>query len=92
MTNKARFLQKKKKKRQPEFGPNGPKSCPKQGFCYFFKFASLVLLEIAYKDSLQQRQTSSRGKIHDKHFRGPYLGQRSQNQAQNYIFLPFPQV
>ena len=41
-------------------GPNlgqaksGPKSGPKLGFCHFLKFVSLVFLEIAYNDSLQQ--------------------------------------
>ena len=39
----------------PEFGPYGPKSGSKLGFfCHFFKFGSLVLLEIGYNDSLQQ--------------------------------------
>ena len=37
-------------------------------FCYFLKFGSLVILEIAYNDSLQQCVTSSRDKIHKENF------------------------
>ena len=71
MTDEARFLKKKKKKWQPEFGPNRPKSGPKLGFFHFLKFDSLVFveLEIAYNGSLQQCVTSGRGKIHKKTFR-----------------------
>ena len=54
MTDEARFL---KKKLQPEFGPIGRKSGPK---CRFLEFGSLVFLEIAYSDSLQQCLISSR--------------------------------
>ena len=35
-------------------------------FCHFFKFDSLVFLEVAYSDSLQQCLTSARGKTHEK--------------------------
>ena len=55
VTDRARFL---KKNWQPEFGPNWRKSGPKLGFFLFFKFGSLVYLEIAYNDSLQQCLTS----------------------------------
>ena len=54
-------------------------------FC-FLKFGSLIFLEIAYNDSLQQYLTSSRDKVHEKKFWGPNLCQRGQNQAQNQIF------
>ena len=37
-------------------------------FCHFLKFGSLVFLEIAYNDSLQQCLISSRGKTHKKKF------------------------
>ena len=47
----------------PKFGPKVPKSGPKLVlFLHFLKFASLVFLEIAYNDSLQQCITCSRGK------------------------------
>ena len=49
-------------------GPNEQKSVPKLDFCHFLKFGSLVFLEIAYNDSLQQCITSSRGKILKKSF------------------------
>ena len=61
---------KKKKERKKIDGPNlgqmdkiGPKT---KFFCHLLKFSSLVFLEIAYDDSLQQWLTSSRGKIHKK--------------------------
>ena len=37
-------------------------------FCHFLKFSSLVFLEIAYNDSLQQCLTSSTDKIYEKFF------------------------
>ena len=43
-------------------------------FCCFFKFGSLVFLEIAYGDSLQQCITSSRGKTHKKDWGGGKFG------------------
>ena len=58
-------------------------------FCCFLKFGSLIFLEIAYNDSLQQCLTSSRDKIHEKHFWGPNLCQWGQNQAQNQVICHF---
>ena len=52
-------------------GQNWPRN---QVFCQFLQFVSLAFFEIAYNDSLQQCLTSSRGKIHEKKFRGPKLG------------------
>ena len=49
-----------------KFGPKGPKSCLNLDFCYFFKFGSLVFLEIGYSDSLQQYVTCNRGRTHKK--------------------------
>ena len=46
--------------------PIGPKSGLNQVFCHFLEFSSLVLCEIACNNSLQQRLTSSRGKIYKK--------------------------
>ena len=44
--------------------------------CDFLKFGSVVFLEIAYNDSLQQFLTFSRSKICEKFFLGPSLGWR----------------
>ena len=52
-------------------------------FFHFLEFGSLVFLEIAYYDSLQQCVTSSRGKTQEKKFWGPNLGETSENWAQN---------
>ena len=61
----------------PKFGPKVPKSGPKLVlFLHFLKFASLVFLEIAYNDSLQQCLTK-------KKFLAPNLSQMGQNRAQN---------
>ena len=57
-----------KKKRQPEFGSKGSKLVPKLGFCLFLKFGSLVFLEIACNDSLQQCLTSSKVRSTKKNF------------------------
>ena len=43
---------------------------------WIFKFGSLVFLEIAYKDSLQQCIASSRGEI-DRKLWGPYLAKEA---------------
>ena len=59
----------------------------------FLKFGSLVFLDIAYNDSLQQCITSSRGKTHQKNpyknFWGPNLGQRCQNRPGTRFFFHF---
>ena len=53
----------------PKFGPNEPKSNPEiRFFPHFLKFGSLVFLEIACNDSLQQCLTSSRGITYEKKF------------------------
>ena len=63
--------------------PKGPKLDPKLGFLSFLKFGSLVFLEIAYSDSLQQCITSNRGKPM-KIFLGDQLWVKTgQDQAQN---------
>ena len=83
VTDRARFLKKKKKNWQSQFGPNGPKSGPKLDFCHFLKLGSLVCLEIAYNDSLQQFLTSSRGKIHKKDL-GPRFVPKGPSRTQKY--------
>ena len=63
---------------------NGAKIGPEtRFFCHYLKFGSLVFLEIAYNDSLQQCLTSSRGEIYEKKIGGPNFGQTGQNQARN---------
>ena len=64
------------------FEPKGPKLGPKLGVLPFLKFGLLVVLEIAYNDSLQQYGISSRSKIHEKKKLGPKSGLK-------LGFLPF---
>ena len=52
-------------------------------FCHFLRFGSLVFLEIAYNDSLQQCITPSRGKNHKKIFWEPNLGQKGAKSDPN---------
>ena len=73
----------KKKKNGGKFGPNGTKSGPQLGFLLFSQVWFIVFLEIAYNNTVQQFLTSIRGKIYEKKFGGPNLGQRDQNWAQN---------
>ena len=58
-------------------------------FCHFLKFGSLVFLEIAYSDSLQQCITTRRGKTHEKIFGDQLWIKTDQNQAQNLFFCHF---
>ena len=63
-----------------EFGLKGSKLVLKLGFFYhFLKVGTLVFLEIAYSDSLQQCLTFSRGKIYEEKFWGSNLVERDQN-------------
>ena len=65
----------------------GPKSGPRLGFLSFFRFGSLVFLEIAYNISFQQCLTSSRSKTYKK--KKTKVGQNGLKSAQNYIFSLF---
>ena len=66
---------------------------PRLGFfSYFLKFGSLVFLEIAYYDILQQFLTSSRDKIWKKKNGGPNLGQNMPKSQRKLGFLLFSQV
>ena len=77
----------------PKFGPKVPKSGPKLVlFLHFLKFGSLVFLEIAYKDSLQQCITSSRGKTYKKFLGGLNFDQNGPNSGPELVFLPFSQI
>ena len=57
-----------------KFGPKRPNRAQNLFFCHFIKFGSLVFIEIALNDNLQQFLTSSRGKIDEKTFWEPSLG------------------
>ena len=76
------------------WGPKWPKSGQKLGgfFCHFLKFGSLVFLEIAYSDSLEQCLTFSRGKIHQKKNLEPKFGPKGSKSGPKLGFLPFSQV
>ena len=75
-------IYKKKEKFGPTFGPKRAKIRPKTRFFgHFLKFDSLVYLEVAYNDSLQQFLTSSRDKTRKIFFLDTNLGQRGQDQA-----------
>ena len=63
MTDEARFLKKKKKIGGANLGPMGLNQAQNEIFCYFLESGSLVFLEIACSDSLQQHRTSSRDNI-----------------------------
>ena len=80
MNDGARFFL--KKNGGANLGQMGQNRAQNKVFCYFLKFDSLVFLEIAYNDNLQQCLTSSRGKV-EKNFVGSNLCQRCQNQAGN---------
>ena len=60
--------------------------------CYFFKFGSLVFLEIEYSDSLEQCVTSTKGKSYEKRFWGPNFGQNGPKSGPELVFLLFSQV
>ena len=69
--------------------------CQSQNFekkIWWPKFGSLVFLEIAYNDSLQQCLTTSRGRIHEKKFYGPKFGSDRSKLGPKLSFLPFSQV
>ena len=88
---RSQFL--KKKDWGSEFGSNGLKSGSKLCFLPFSQVGSLVFLEIAYNDSLQQCPISSRGKIHKRRKKNcdPNLSKGSK-LGPELGFLPFSKV
>ena len=90
MTDGARFL-KKKKIGCPNWGPTCLYQAQNEVFRHFLKFVSLVFLEIAYNDSLQQCLTSSGGKTHKKIWR-PKFGPNKPKSGSKLRFLSFSQV
>ena len=50
-------------------------------FWYFLTFGSLVFLEIAYNDSMEQFLETNRGKIYEQKLGSPNLDQTGQNQV-----------
>ena len=68
-------------------------------FYHFLKCDSLVFLEIAQDDCLEQCLTTSRGKTRRKSFVSSNLGQMDKNLVQNQVFyffkfcsLVFPEI
>ena len=78
----------KKKIQGTHLGQRGQNWSRNQVFCHFLKFGSLIFLEIAYNDSLQQCLECSRSKIYEKNFWGPNLPKIDPETR----FLPFSQV
>ena len=72
----------------PNLVEGGQNQSRNQVFCYFFKFGSVIFLEIAYSDTLQQSVAFSRGKICKKNL-GPNLVQGGQSRSQNQVFCYF---
>ena len=70
-------------------GPTSENQAENEVFHYFLEFGSLVFLEIAYSDSLQQCLTFSCGKTHEKKFRGPKFGPNKPKSDPALGFLPF---
>ena len=70
MSDKAKFL--KKKTGGPNLGLKGLNQAQNEIFHRFIEF----FLGVAYIDSLQQCLTPSKGKTHNKNYRGPHLDQK----------------
>ena len=58
-------------------------------FCHFLEFGSLVFLQIAFNDSLQQCLTSSRGKIHKKNFEAQFWVKGAKIGSETRFFAIF---
>ena len=58
-------------------------------FCHFLEFGSLVFLQIAFNDSLQQCLTSSRGKIHKKNFEAQFWVKGAKIGSETRFFCHF---
>ena len=83
VTDGARFLKEKKKKKRPN-----------DVFCHFLKFGSLVFFKkIVYNDSLQQFLISRWGKIHEKNFgaqvwvKGTKIGPKTRGFFAIFLFF-----
>ena len=77
---RSQIFEKKKKIGNPNLDQTGQKRTLHEVFFHFLKFDSLVFLEIAYNDCLQQCLTSAGSKNHEN-FLDPNLGQRGQNRT-----------
>ena len=58
------------------------------GFCHLLKFGSLVFLQFAYNDSLEQSLTASRDKTCKKNW-GPNFGPNERKSDPKSGFLSF---
>ena len=69
-------------------GAKGAKVRPGTSFFFviFLRFGSLVFLEIAYNDSLQQCLTSRRSKTHEQTFWGPTFSQNRPKPGPKLVF------
>ena len=74
------------------WGPNlGQNQAQNQVFCHFFKFGSLVFLEIAQDDSLEQCLNTSRDKTR-RNIWGPKFGPNRPKSGPKLCFMLFSQV
>ena len=71
----------------PTLGQNGQNGSRNWVFVYFLQFGSLVFLEIASSDSLQQYIASNRSKAHKNIFGDQIWAKTDQNRTQNYVFV-----
>ena len=79
-----------KKKSGTKFGAKRAKIRPKISFfCHFLKLGSLVFLEVAYNDNLQQCTTSSRGTTYEKKVGRTNLGQNGPKSGPKFGFCYF---
>ena len=90
LTDGARFS--KKKICGPNLDPSSQTGVQKRVFYHFPKWDSLVFLEIACNDGLQQCLTPSRGKIHEKKFEIQIWAKRAKIIHLKLLFLSFSQV
>ena len=58
----------------PNLGQMGQNPAQNQFFCHFYKFGSLVFMEIAQNENLEHCLTTSSGKTYEKNFGNPKLG------------------
>ena len=85
----ARLL--KKKIGGLNLGPMGLNQAQNEVFPHLYEFGSYVFLEIAYKDSLLQCLTYSRGKIHKKRFEAQIWAKWAKSDPK-FVFSSFSQA
>ena len=88
MTDEARFLGIV----GLNLGPTGLNQDQNEVFRQFLEFGSLVFLEIACNDTLQQCLTSSNGKTHEKKNWESKFGPKEPKSDPKLVFLSFYHV